>query len=130
MITKARCTTTSAPATTSATASASSTSAWRYFVLRSPASAGSKGLRAMASMRPTSRRRSSARSNDRPMSPVGPVTATVSLGVAARAGLALRAGRAAGFRAAERVVLSFELERGAGTARVYAPMCAGCKARP
>lgn len=53
------------------------------------------------------------------MSPVGPVTATVSLAdgdrEAERAGLP----RAGGLVAAERDAVSFELERAAGTARVY-----------
>ena len=77
MITKARCTTTSAPSTSPSSAARSSTSPRRYSVLRRPAAAGSNGRRAIATIRSTSRQRSSARSSERPMSPVGPVTATV-----------------------------------------------------
>src|SRR5918992_888943 len=82
MMMNARCTTTSASATSSATASGSSTSPRRYSVLRSPRSAGSNGRRAIPSTRATARERSQARRNARPMSPVGPVTATVRASVA------------------------------------------------
>src|SRR2546425_912492 len=73
----ARWTTTSAPATSASTSSRRVTSPWRYSALRSPNEAGSNGRRAMPITRPTSRARSSARSSGLPMSPVGPVTATV-----------------------------------------------------
>src|SRR5688572_11209968 len=82
MMMKARWTTTSASATSSATAPGSSTSPWRYSVLRRPSVAGSNGRRAMPRTRPTARERSQARRKARPMSPVGPVTATVSGSVA------------------------------------------------
>src|SRR5688572_4356514 len=78
MMMKARWTTTSASATSASTAARSSTSPWRYSVLRRPCAAGSNGRRAMPSTRPTVRERSQARRKARPMSPVGPVTATVS----------------------------------------------------
>src|SRR4051794_31863749 len=76
----ARWTRTSASAASSSTAPRSSTSPWRYSVLRRPCSRGSNGRRAIPRTRPTLRRRSSARRNARPISPVGPVTATVSFG--------------------------------------------------
>src|SRR5450755_4793604 len=78
MIMNARWITTSAPASTSCTAARSSTSAWRYSVFRRPSAAGSNGRRAIARIAPTSRLRSNAGSSERPMSPVGPVIATVS----------------------------------------------------
>src|SRR5690349_17399255 len=78
MMMKARCTTTSASLNSSSSASRSSTSPWRYSVFFRPASAGSNGRRAIAKTRATSRLRSSARSSERPMSPVGPVMATVT----------------------------------------------------
>ena len=49
----------------------------RYSVRFQPCAAGSNGRRAMPTIRPTSRERSSARMKGRPISPVGPVTATV-----------------------------------------------------
>src|SRR6185312_15941744 len=59
------------------TAARSSTSPCRYSALRRPSSPGSNGRRAIPITRPTARERSQARRNARPMSPVGPVTATV-----------------------------------------------------
>src|SRR5918992_13679 len=76
-IAKARCTTTSAPCTRSRTLASSVTSPWRYSVLRQPRSPGSKGRRAMPTIRLTERERSSASTIARPRSPVGPVMATV-----------------------------------------------------
>src|SRR4051794_39868322 len=75
----ARCTTTSASATSASTAARSSTSPCRYSVRFQPWSAGSKGRRAIPTMRATPRARafSSASMNGLPISPVGPVTATV-----------------------------------------------------
>src|SRR3954454_14307096 len=73
----ARCTTTSAPLTSRSTAARSSTSPWTYSVLRQPREPGSNGLRAIPTMRATSPERSSASMNGLPISPVGPVTATV-----------------------------------------------------
>src|SRR3954468_7464377 len=78
MMMNARWTSTSAPAASASTAAASSTSPWRYSVFFRPSSLGSNSRRAMPSTRATSRRRSSARRNARPISPVGPVTAIVS----------------------------------------------------
>src|SRR5918992_1140239 len=76
-IANARCTTTSAPCTRSRTLASSVTSPWRYSVLRQPRSPGSKGRRAMPTIRFTERERSSASTIARPRSPVGPVMATV-----------------------------------------------------
>src|SRR5262245_2791467 len=70
----ARWTSTSASAASECTASGSSTSPWRYSVLTSPSDAGSNGRRAIPSTRACG---SSAFRNARPISPVGPVTATV-----------------------------------------------------
>src|SRR4051794_18654663 len=70
----ARWTSTSASRASASTASASSTSPWRYSVFCSPSEAGSNGRRAMPRMRACG---SSAFRNARPISPVGPVTATV-----------------------------------------------------
>src|SRR6478609_3200908 len=75
---KARCTSTSASAASASTASGASTSPWRYSVLTRPSEAGSNGRRAMPRMRACG---SSARRKARPISPVGPVTATVSSGI-------------------------------------------------
>ena len=72
---KARWTTTSASATSAWTASGSRMSPWRYSVLRRPSAPGSNGRRAMPRMRSTWGSR--ARRKERPISPVGPVTATV-----------------------------------------------------
>ena len=62
-----------------------------------PWAAGSKGRRAIPTMRPTSRERSSERMKARPISPVGPVTATVRPAISrpgvASAGSATRCGR-------------------------------------
>src|SRR4051794_30980926 len=74
----ARCTTTSAPSHRRWTDARSSTSPCRYSTLRQPCVAGSKGRRAMPTILSTSRERSSVRMNGLPISPVGPVTATVS----------------------------------------------------
>src|SRR4051812_34917410 len=73
---KARWTITSASANSARSASGSRMSPWRYSVFFKPRLAGSKGRRAMPRMRPTCG--SSARRNARPISPVGPVTATVT----------------------------------------------------
>src|SRR3954468_9730442 len=73
----ARCTTTSAPLTSRSTVARSRTSPCTYSVLRQPREAGSNGRRAMPTMRATSLERSSASMNGLPISPVGPVTATV-----------------------------------------------------
>src|SRR5439155_7890344 len=75
----ARCTTTSAPETRSSTAARSRMSPRRYSVLCQPSSLGSNGRRAIASTRETSGVASSAATNGLPISPVGPVTATVNL---------------------------------------------------
>src|SRR3954468_10692412 len=75
----ARCTTTSAPLTSRSTVARSRTSPCTYSVLRQPREAGSNGRRAMPTMRATSLERSSASMNGLPISPVGPVTATVRL---------------------------------------------------
>src|SRR3954463_4240521 len=72
---KARWTITSASAASALTASGSRMSPRRYSVLRRPRLSGSNGRRAMPRMRPA--RGSSAFRNARPISPVGPVTATV-----------------------------------------------------
>src|SRR5919108_2074322 len=53
-------------------------SPWRYSALVQPSSAGSKRRRAMPSTRSTASLRSSAAISGLPISPVGPVTATVS----------------------------------------------------
>src|ERR671924_630596 len=76
-IANARCTTTSAPFTRSRTLAASVTSPCRYRLFFQPRSAGSKGRRAIPSIRLTDRERSSALTMPMPRSPVGPVTATV-----------------------------------------------------
>src|SRR3712207_5942551 len=73
----ARWTTTSAPLTRSSTSSRLVMSPCRYSVLRSPIACGSNGRRAIPTTRLTSRVRSIARRNGLPISPVGPVTATV-----------------------------------------------------
>src|SRR3954451_10655203 len=72
---KARWTITSASAASALTASGSRMSPRRYSVLRRPRLSGSNGRRAMPRMRPACG--SSAFRNARPISPVGPVTATV-----------------------------------------------------
>src|SRR4051812_18155068 len=74
----ARWTTTSAPSTRASTEARSSTSPRRYSVRLQPCCAGSNGRRAIPTMRPIPGERSSDRTTDLPMSPVGPVTATVS----------------------------------------------------
>src|SRR3954452_19539775 len=79
MIAKARWTTTSAPSTSASTASRSSTSPRRYSVFSQPCPARSKGRRAMPITRSTSGIRSSEEMKALPISPVGPVTATVSM---------------------------------------------------
>src|SRR5256714_13281621 len=78
MTVNARCTTTSAPFTASCTLARSCTSPCRYSVFRHPRLAGSKGRRAMPTIRLTRRERSRADTSAIPRSPVGPVTATVS----------------------------------------------------
>src|SRR5262245_52912959 len=78
MMMNARWTSTSAPLASASTAAESSTSPCRYSVFLRPSARGSNSRRAMPSTRATSRRRSSARRNARPISPVGPVTAIVS----------------------------------------------------
>src|SRR4051812_42379175 len=77
MMMKARCTTMSASATSASTASRSRMSPCRYSALVQPCAAGSNGLRAMPTTRSTSGCCSNALTADMPMSPVGPVTATV-----------------------------------------------------
>src|ERR1044072_2721605 len=77
-MTKARWTTTSASSTSPSTASRSSTSPRRYSVFSQPCPARSKGRRAIPITRSTSGSRSSAEIKALPISPVGPVTATVS----------------------------------------------------
>src|SRR5205085_11040672 len=75
---KARWTTTSAPSTRASTEARSSTSPCRYSARLQPCCAGSNGRRAIPTIRPIPGERSSDRITDLPMSPVGPVTATVS----------------------------------------------------
>jgi hypothetical protein len=77
-MTNARCTSTSAPSISVAIASFSRMSPWRYSVFSSPIAAGLNGRRAMPTIRSTSGDLSSRRRNPRPMSPVGPVMATVN----------------------------------------------------
>src|SRR6478736_2849172 len=79
MIAKARWTTTSASSTSASTASRSSTSPRLYSVFSQPCPARSKGRRAMPITRSTSGIRSSEEMKALPISPVGPVTATVSM---------------------------------------------------
>src|SRR3954452_16333785 len=74
---KARCTSTSAPSTRSVIEFSSRMSPWRYSVFSSPMSDGLNGRRAIPMTRSTSRAWSSWRRSARPMSPVGPVIATV-----------------------------------------------------
>src|SRR4051794_37040296 len=71
----ARWTITPASAKRARSASGSRMSPCRYSVFCNPRLAGSNGRRAIPRMRPTCG--SSARRNARPISPVGPVTATV-----------------------------------------------------
>src|SRR5919204_6260410 len=87
-IAKARWTTTSAPLTASRTLAGSWTSPWRYSVFFQPTAAGSKGRRAIPTMRLTARERSRADTSAIPRSPVGPLTATVSPSVGIEARLA------------------------------------------
>jgi hypothetical protein len=75
---KARWITTSASATKASTAPRSRMSPWRYSVRVHACSAGSNGRRAIPMICSTSEACSSASTAEIPMSPVGPVTATVS----------------------------------------------------
>src|SRR4051794_5038087 len=78
MMMKARCTTTSAPFTSASTSSRLVTSPWTYSVFLSPIDSGSNGRRAIPMTFLIWGVLSSARSSGLPMSPVGPVTATLS----------------------------------------------------
>ena len=75
--TKARCTTTSAPSTSPSTEARSSTSPRRYSVRFQPCAAGSNGPARHADDPPDLARALERADEARPISPVGPVTATV-----------------------------------------------------
>src|ERR687892_932381 len=125
-IAKARCTTTSAPWTRSRTLASSVTSPWRYSVLRQPRSPGSKGRRAMPTIRFTDRERSSASTIDRPRSPVGPVTATVRPVVAMAGFYPIEAGAASARPARKRARVNGVLAAAQNVVRVGVdPVVAG-----
>src|SRR3954470_14008260 len=77
VIMNARWTTTSAPAKACSSAAGSRTSPRRYVIFVQPCSSGSKGRRAMPTIRPTPASSWSIGTRPKPKVPVGPVTATV-----------------------------------------------------
>src|SRR5919109_692265 len=120
-IANARCTTTSAPFTRSRTLAASVTSPCRYRLFSQPRSAGSKGRRAIPSIRLTDRERSSALTMPMPRSPVGPVTATVRPSLAMGAVLPDDEGPRESSGGAEQALASGDEVEAVGLHRVPAP---------